>query len=91
MADETPHEQPPRQHHDRGSYPRHRPDHNNPQSRPAQVQQPPQQPGGENLDAAEDEEEQAESRRRSHGSGHHRGGKPAKKVYEEWANDPYCE
>ncbi len=63
---------------------------NNPQPRPAQEQRP-QEPAGENLDAAEDEEEHAESRRQSHGAGHHRGGRPAKKVYEEWANDPYCE
>ena len=91
MDEETHQEQPPRQNHDRGTYHRHRPDRNNPQPRPAQEQRPPQEPAGENLDAAEDEEEHAESRRQSHGAGHHRGGRPAKKVYEEWANDPYCE
>ena len=90
MDEETHQEQPPRQNNDRGTYHRHRPDRNNPQPRPAQEQRP-QEPAGENLDAAEDEEEHAESRRQSHGAGHHRGGRPAKKVYEEWANDPYCE
>jgi hypothetical protein len=64
-----------------------RPPHQPP--RPAAEQRPPE-PTGENLDAAEDEEEHAESQRRSHGSGR-RGGRPVKKVYEEWANDPYCE
>ena len=48
-----------------------------------------QEPAGENLDAAENEEEHAESQHRSHGG--HRGGRPVKKVYEEFINDPYCE
>jgi hypothetical protein len=38
------------------------------------------------LDAEDTEEERATSRQ--HGSRH---GKPPKKVYEEWASDPYCE
>jgi hypothetical protein len=88
MAEETHQEQPPRQHHERGSNPRHMQDHHNRAPRPA-AEQRPQEPAGENLDAAEDEEEHAESRHRSHGS--HRGGRPAKKVYEEFLNDPYCE
>ncbi len=86
MAEETHQEQPPHLHQDKE---RHVQDRHNPQPRPAQEQRP-QEPAGDNLDAAEDEEEHAESRHRSHGGGH-RGGRPVKKVYEEWANDPYCE
>ena len=81
MAEET--------HHDKESYHRRMQDRHNSQPLPAQEQRP-QEPASDNLDAAEDEEEHAESRHRSHGGGH-RGGKPAKKIYEEWANDPYCE
>jgi len=87
MAEETHQEQPPRQHHDRGTYHRQR-DHHNQPPHPAAEQQL-QEPVGDNLDAAENEEEHAESQHRSHGS--HRGGRQPKKVYEEFLNDPYCE
>ncbi len=89
MAEETHQEQPARQHQGSGDHHRNVRDHHNQPARPA-AEQRPQEPTGENLDAAEDEEEQAESRHRSHGGGR-RGGRPVKKVYEEWANDPYCE
>jgi hypothetical protein len=87
MAEETHQEQPPRQHHDRGTY-HHPRDHHNQQTRPV-AEQRTQEPAGENLDAADNEEEHAESEHRSHGG--HRGGRPPKKVYEEFLNDPYCE
>jgi hypothetical protein len=87
MAEERHPEQPPHQQHEGEVHHRHLRDHNSP--RPAQEQRP-QEPASENLDAAEDEEERRESRHRTHGGGH-RGGRPVKKVYEEWANDPYCE
>jgi hypothetical protein len=87
MAEETHQEQPPRQHHDRGTY-HHPRDHHNQPPRPA-AEQRTQEPAGENLDAADSEEEHAESQHRSHGG--HRGGRPPKKVYEEFLNDPYCE
>jgi len=48
-----------------------------------------QEPTGEKPDVDEDEEERVESQHRSHGG--HRGGRPPKKVYEEFINDPYCE
>ncbi len=87
MAEETHQEQPPRQQNEGDTNHRHMRDQHN--QRPVQEQRPQELPG-ENLDAAEDDEERGESRRRSH-SGGHRGGRPVKKVYEEWANDPYCE
>jgi len=89
MAEETHQEQPPRQHHERGSNHRNMRDHQNQPPRPA-AEPRPQEPAGENLDAADSEEEHAESQHRSHGGGR-RGGRPAKKVYEEFINDPYCE
>lgn len=51
----------------------------------------PSKPGEspENVPGLDDEEtEQDRAVPRSRG---HRGGKPEKKVYEEWASDPYCE
>ena len=87
MAEETHHEQPPLQQHEGNPNHRHMRDNHN--QCPVQ-EQPTQERPVENLDAAEDEEERGESRRRSH-SGGHRGGRPVKKVYEEWANYPYCE
>jgi hypothetical protein len=87
MAEETHQEQPPRQHHDRGTY-HHPREQRNQAPRPA-AEPRTQEPASENLDAAENEEEHAESQHRSHGG--HRGGRPVKKVYEEFINDPYCE
>ncbi|MFA5237420.1 MAG: hypothetical protein WC362_06150 [Methanoregula sp.] len=88
MAEETHQEQPPRQHHERGTYHHHTRDNHNQSPRPA-AEPRTQEPAGENLDAAENEEEHAESQHRSHGG--HRGGRQPKKVYEEFLNDPYCE
>jgi len=87
MAEETHQEQPPRQHHERGSYRHPREHHNLPPQTDAEPQT--QEPAGENIDAADTDEERAESQHRSHGG--HRGGRPPKKVYEEFINDPYCE
>jgi len=91
MADETQQDQAPRQHH-QGSYhhSHERRDHRQQQQqRPAPVDgtQPPEDakaPDGD-LDAEEDEHDQAPRRQ------HSRGGRPPKKVYEEFINDPYCE
>ncbi|MEN6395177.1 MAG: hypothetical protein ABFC78_01685 [Methanoregula sp.] len=87
MAEETHQEQPPRQHHERGSYHRPREHRNQPPHTEAEPQA--QEPAGENIDAADTDEEREESQRRPHGG--HRGGRPPKKVYEEFINDPYCE
>jgi len=87
MAEETHQEHPPRQHHDRGTY--HHPREQRTQAPRPAAEPRTQEPAGENLDAAENEEEHAESQHRSHGG--HRGGRPVKKVYEEFINDPYCE
>jgi hypothetical protein len=44
---------------------------------------PEKEPG---LDDEETDQDRAVPRPRGH-----RGGRPEKKVYEEWASDPYCE
>jgi len=90
MADEIPPEQPPHQRHDRET------GHHPTQDLHEQIHHPvsehkKSEPAPTDLDISDEEEENTESRHhRSHGGGH-RGGKPPKKVYEEWANDPYCE
>ena len=80
MADESPKETP--QHPVRQGRPRFH--HDRP--RPAQAEQRPAQEPKTGLDDEDTAEERATSRQ--HGS--HRG-RPPKKVYEEWASDPYCE
>lgn len=42
----------------------------------------------EDIDA---EEETENDRSSAQGRRHSRGGRPPKKIIEEWANDPYCE
>jgi hypothetical protein len=42
----------------------------------------------EDLD---DEEETEQDRSSPQGRHRYRGGRPPKKIIEEWANDPYCE
>ncbi len=45
----------------------------------------------ENIQDIDDEEEAEQDRTSPRGRHHHRGGRPPKKIIEEWANDPYCE
>ena len=80
MADDSPKEtlQPPIR--------KGRPRFHQSQSLPAQVANRQPQDSKTGLDAEDTDEERVAPRQ--HGS--HRG-KPPKKVYEEWASDPYCE
>ncbi|MDD1681370.1 MAG: hypothetical protein LUQ35_07155 [Methanoregula sp.] len=80
---------------DRRDRPRHhggRRDHHrrDPQQpiRPAAPEKPAD-PSAKDQDN-DDEEEPGRDRPSSHGR-HHRGGRPPKRVIEEWVNDPYCE
>jgi len=51
----------------------------------------PTEPAGKDADI-DDEEETEQDRTAPQGRPHHhRGGRPPKKIIEEWANDPYCE
>jgi len=54
------------------------------------VQEKPAESGGkaEDIDADEDETEHDRSSQQRR---HHRGGRPPKRIIEEWANDIYCE
>lgn len=97
---QDPKEQPPRQqteHGERGPSHRHMRDHYRHQRpRPAVEQRPPAEgAAGTDPDAEDDEEEErrtdAQSSRHSHGGGRGHRGRPPKKVYEEFINDPYCE
>lgn len=45
----------------------------------------------ENVQDSDDEEETGQDRTSPQGRHHYRGGRPPKKIIEEWANDPYCE
>jgi len=85
MADDTNPEHTPLQTNTRDSPHHHSQDRTTPHTNPVQEQKNP-----EPLDDDSDDDDHARQRHRQHGGGH-RGGKPAKKVYEEWANDPYCE
>jgi len=90
MPDETPHDRPHHQHQDRDIVHHPAQEHYEHHPRPAPEQKKPE-PSGADLDASDDDDEHTDSKHhRSHGGGH-RGGRPVKKVYEEWANDPYCE
>jgi hypothetical protein len=42
-------------------------------------------------DAGTDDDEETERDRSSSQHRHRRGGRPEKRIIEEWANDPYCE
>ena len=81
MTDEQPKETPtlPRQH----ERPRHRHYREQPRHHTESTQKP-REAGG--IDDEETDEERAVQRSRPR-----RGGRPEKKVYEEWASDPYCE
>ena len=50
----------------------------------------PTEPAGKDADI-DDEEETEQDRTSPQGRPHHRGGRPPKKIIEEWASDPYCE
>ncbi len=79
---------------DRRDRPRH---HGSRRDRPRREQQPPLKPQVQarpprnEPDADTEEGQGEESRRASSRSYHHRGGRPPKKIIEEWENDPYCE
>jgi hypothetical protein len=53
----------------------------------------PEKPGetAETIRDNDDEEEAEQDRPYPRGRRHHRGGRPPKKIIEEWASDPYCE
>jgi hypothetical protein len=56
---------------------------------PAAPEKPSETPGkDEDID---DGEETEQDRASPQGRRHYRGGRPPKKIIEEWANDPYCE
>jgi hypothetical protein len=79
---------------DRRDRPRHhgpRRDHQRRDQQPPQpAQAKPSQP--KDADAENDEDEETEQDRSSQQNRHHRrGGRPPKKMIEEWVNDPYCE
>jgi len=78
MTDEHPNEAP--RQHDRHRHRHFRERH----PRPAENAPKTGEAGG--IDDEETEEERATQRSRPR-----RGGRPEKKVYEEWASDPYCE
>jgi len=59
-----------------------------PSPRPGVPEKPAGSPG---KDEDIDDEEETERDRSSPQGRHHRGGRPPKKIIEEWANDPYCE
>jgi hypothetical protein len=76
----------PRHHGGRRDY--HRRDQQQ-SPRPAAPEKPADIPGkAEDID---DEEETEQDRSSPQGRPRHRGGRPPKKIIEEWANDPYCE
>ena len=61
------------------------------QSPPTSAPEKPTEPAGKDEDI-DDEEETEQDRTAPQGRPHHhRGGRPPKKIIEEWANDPYCE
>jgi hypothetical protein len=57
--------------------------------RPAEPQKP-EESAAKDIDIDE-EEETEHDRSSSQGRHHYRGGRPPRKIIEEWANDPYCE
>jgi len=77
MTEEHPKETP--RQHERSRHLHYREHH----QRPAGSGPKPKEAG---IDDEETEEERATQRSRPR-----RGGRPEKKVYEEWASDPYCE
>jgi hypothetical protein len=56
---------------------------------PVTPEKPSETPGkDEDID---DEEETEQDRSSPQGRRRYRGGRPPKKIIEEWASDPYCE
>jgi hypothetical protein len=79
---------------DRRDRPRHHGPRRDHQRRDQQPPQPAQAKPAEpkDADAENDEDEETEQDRSSQQNRHHRrGGRPPKKIIEEWINDPYCE
>jgi len=83
MVDETKNEQNAQKERPRQHESRHRPQNRGPGSNPARKAQ-----GTKETELDDDETEQDRTSSHSHPR---RGGRPEKKVIEEWANDPYCE
>jgi hypothetical protein len=50
----------------------------------------PAEKSAESKEVGLDDEETEQDRKSTHVRSRH-GGRPEKKVYEEWASDPYCE
>ena len=82
--------QPPQIHHHGRRPHRHFRDHS-PRPMPAQQAPSEAKTGEEEKPLDIDEDETEEERSRDRGRPSRRGGKPPKKIIEEWANDPYCE
>jgi hypothetical protein len=59
------------------------------QQSPQPAQAKPAEP--RDPDAENDEDEETRQDRSSQQNRHRRGGRPPKKIIEEWINDPYCE
>jgi hypothetical protein len=84
MTDDTQHAQNTR--NERQSQQDHRVRHE-------RREQKPSLPAGKSPESKEiglDDEETEQDRKSTHVRSRH-GGRPEKKVYEEWASDPYCE
>jgi hypothetical protein len=52
---------------------------------------PEKSPEATGKEPDNEDEEETEHDRSSQQGRHHRGGRPPKRVIEEWVNDPYCE
>jgi hypothetical protein len=75
---------------DRGRHPGGRRDHFRSDHPPQPAaQETPAEPSEKETDI--DDEEETEHDRSSSRQRHHRGGRPPKRIIEEWANDIYCE
>ena len=82
MVEETQNIQDPQRERSRQHDQRRHPQ-NQERSRPIEK---PAKSEGTGLDDEETEEDRSSSRPRQR-----HGGRPEKKIYEEWASDPYCE
>jgi hypothetical protein len=76
-------------HHGNRRDPHRRDQQQPPSQRPPQVKPSEGKEAETDIDAEEETEgDRSSPQNRQH---HRRGGKPPKKIIEEWANDPYCE
>jgi len=71
-----------------GRQDRHRRDQH-PSPQPATPGKPSESP--QKTEDIDDEEETEQDRSSPQGRRRYRGGRPPKKIIEEWASDPYCE